>query len=108
MEVELRVGKMIVRIKEAQAGQNYKPCVDITFRSAAKIEPPKTLAIILTGMGADGCDGCKTLKAGGATVWAQNEQTCVVYGMPAAVAEAGVVDSVLAIDDIGLNLAQRA
>jgi two-component system chemotaxis response regulator CheB len=108
MEVERRVGKMIVRIKEAQAGQNYKPCVDITFRSAVKIEPLKTLAIILTGMGADGCEGCKALKAGGATVWAQNEQTSVVYGMPAAVVEAGVADSVLAIDDIGLNLAQRA
>jgi two-component system chemotaxis response regulator CheB len=108
MEIERRVGKMLIRIKEAEAGQNYKPCVDITFRSAVKIEPVKTLAIILTGMGADGCDGCKTLKASGATVWAQNEQTCVVYGMPAAVVEAGVADSVLAIDDIGLNLAQRA
>ncbi len=107
MEVERRAGKMMVKVKEAQAGQNYKPCVDITFRSAVKVEPLKTLAIILTGMGADGCEGCKTLKASGATVWAQDEQTCVVYGMPAAVAEAGVVDSVLAIDDIGLNLAQR-
>jgi two-component system chemotaxis response regulator CheB len=108
MEMERRVGKMIVRIKEAQVGQNYKPCVDVTFRSAVKIEPLKTLAIILTGMGTDGCEGCKALKASGATVWAQNEQTCVVFGMPAAVVEAGVADSVLAIDDIGLNLAQRA
>ncbi|KPJ91234.1 MAG: chemotaxis protein CheY [Gammaproteobacteria bacterium SG8_11] len=108
MEVERRVGKMFVRIKEAQTGENYKPCVDITFRSAVKIEPLKTLAIILTGMGADGCEGCKALKGGGATVWAQNEQTCVVYGMPAAVVEAGIADSVLAIDEIGTNLAQRA
>ena len=108
MELERRAGKLLVRIKEAEPGQNYKPCVDITFRSAVKIEPLKTLAIILTGMGADGCEGCKQLKAVGATVWAQNEQSCVVYGMPAAVVEAGAADSVLSVDDIGLNLAQRA
>ncbi|WP_455212801.1 protein-glutamate methylesterase/protein-glutamine glutaminase [Kaarinaea lacus] len=108
MEVDRRGGKLLVRIKEAQTEQNYKPCVDITFRSAVKIEPIKTLAIILTGMGADGCEGCRALKAGGATIWAQNEQTSVVYGMPAAVVEAGVADSVLAIDDIGSNLANRA
>jgi two-component system chemotaxis response regulator CheB len=108
MEVERRPGKWLARIKEAEAGQNYKPCVDVTMRSVVKIDPRHTLAIILTGMGSDGCEGCKLLKANGATVWAQNAETCVVYGMPAAVAEAGVVDSVLSIDDIGLNLAQRA
>lgn len=108
MELERRAGKLVVRIKESDAGQNYKPCVDITFRSAVKIEPRKTLAIVLTGMGADGCEGSKLLKANGAVVWAQNEQTCVVYGMPHAVVEAGVADSVLSVDDIGLNLAQRA
>jgi two-component system chemotaxis response regulator CheB len=108
MEVQRRAGNWLVQIKESEPGQNYKPCVDVTLRSAVKIDPGKTLAIILTGMGADGCEGCKLLKASGATIWAQNEQTCVVYGMPAAVAEAGVVDSVLSIEEIGLNLAQRA
>jgi two-component system chemotaxis response regulator CheB len=108
MEVERRSGKWLVRIKESEAGQNYKPSVDVTLRSAVKIDPRNTLAIILTGMGADGCEGCKLLKASGATVWAQNEQSCVVYGMPAAVTEAGVVDSVLSVEDIGLNLGQRA
>jgi two-component system chemotaxis response regulator CheB len=107
MEVERRPGKWLARIKEAEAGQNYKPSVDVTLRSVVKIDPRHTLAIILTGMGSDGSEGCKLLKANGATIWAQNAETCVVYGMPAAVTEAGVVDSVLSIDDIGLHLAQR-
>ena len=108
MELEKRGAKWVVRIKESDPGQNYKPCVDLTFNSAAKFDPAKTLAIIMTGMGADGAEACKSLKAKGATVWAQNEKTCVVYGMPAAVVEAGAADSILSLDEIGLNLAQRA
>jgi two-component system chemotaxis response regulator CheB len=61
----------------------------------------------MTGMGADGCEGAKTLKRVGATIWAQDAASSVVYGMPAAVAEAGVVDHVLSLEDIGTNLAQR-
>ena len=50
----------------------------------------KTLAIVLTGMGADGRDGAKLLKQGGSTVWAQDEASSVIYGMPMAVAKAGL------------------
>jgi two-component system chemotaxis response regulator CheB len=108
MELEKRGAKWVVRIKEALPGENYKPCVDTTFCSAAKFDPKKTLAIIMTGMGSDGAEACKLLKMNGATVWVQNEKTCVVYGMPASVVEAGVADSVLSIDEIGENLARRA
>jgi two-component system chemotaxis response regulator CheB len=107
MEVERRGNKEVLRISEGKPGQNYKPCIDLTFNSVAKLEPAKTLAIIMTGMGADGCQGAKTLKQNGATIWAQDEATSVVYGMPHAVAEAGVVDQVLSVDDIGTSLAQR-
>jgi two-component system chemotaxis response regulator CheB len=107
MELESRGNQYVVRIKESQQGQNYKPCVDITFDSVAKLDPAHTLAIIMTGMGADGCEGAKTLKRVGATIWAQDAASSVVYGMPAAVAEAGVVDHVLSLEDIGTNLAQR-
>ncbi|NOZ52276.1 MAG: chemotaxis response regulator protein-glutamate methylesterase [Gammaproteobacteria bacterium] len=96
----------IVRISDATEDQNYKPCVDITFSSVAKEISRQTLAIILTGMGSDGCEGAKLLKSGGATVWAQDEASCVVYGMPAAVADSGIVDNVFSLDDIGANLAQ--
>lgn len=107
MELERKGTKTLIHVRDAKTEQNYKPCVDITFKSVANIEPAKTLAIIMTGMGADGCEGAKSLKRGGATIWAQDEASSVVYGMPAAVAEAGVADYILSLEDIGSNLAQK-
>jgi two-component system chemotaxis response regulator CheB len=81
--------------------------VDVTFTSVAKFFPRETLALVLTGMGADGRSGAEVLKRSGSIVWAQDEQTSVVYGMPAAVAEAGLVDDILALKDIGPSLVRR-
>lgn len=106
MLLESRAGRQIVRILDAEAGQTYKPCVDITFNSIAKVYPSQTLGVILTGMGADGREGCRTLKAGGSAIWSQDEASCVVYGMPAAVADAGLSDRVLTLKDVGTALAQ--
>ena len=106
MVVESRAGRQIVRILDAQPGQTYKPSVDITFNSVAKVFPGQTLALILTGMGADGREGCRSLKAAGSTIWSQDEASCVVYGMPAAVADAGLSDRVLGLKDVGPALAQ--
>ena len=85
---------------------NYKPSVDITFGSAAKAYSDRVLAVILTGMGADGCEGAKLLKQQGATVWSQDKETSVIYGMPMAVAKAGLSDNVLPLDEIGKQLAK--
>ncbi|WP_299493877.1 chemotaxis response regulator protein-glutamate methylesterase [uncultured Shewanella sp.] len=79
---------------------NYKPSVDISFASASKVMADKILAVVLTGMGADGREGARMLKSTGATIWAQNEASCVVYGMPQAVVKAGLATKVLAIEDI--------
>jgi len=68
----------------------FKPSVDISFGSAAKVFGESVLGIILTGMGSDGRDGSRMLKDKGATIWAQDEASCVVYGMPQAVANAGL------------------
>jgi two-component system, chemotaxis family, protein-glutamate methylesterase/glutaminase len=68
----------------------FKPSVDITFGSTSKIFSDNVLAIILTGMGSDGRDGSRMLKSKGSVIWSQNEETCVVYGMPQAVANAGI------------------
>ena len=106
MVLEQRGGRQVLRVLEAEAGQTYKPCVDITFNSIAKVFPAQTLAVILTGMGADGREGCRTLKQAGSQVWSQDEASCVVYGMPAAVAEAGLSDRVLALTEFGHALAQ--
>ncbi len=106
MLLESRGGRQILKVLEPEAGQTYKPCVDITFNSVAKVYPSQTLAVILTGMGADGREGSRTLKQGGSQIWSQDEASCVVYGMPAAVAEAGLSDRVLALNEVGPALAQ--
>jgi two-component system chemotaxis response regulator CheB len=86
---------MRIRVVEGDAGLNYKPSLDVTFGSAARDLGGKVLGIVLTGMGSDGRDGARLLKAAGATIWAQDEASCVIYGMPMAVAKAGLVDEVL-------------
>ena len=106
MLLENRAGRQVVRILDSEPGQNYKPCVDVTFNSVAKVFPSQTLGVILTGMGADGREGCRTLKAGGSVIWSQDEASCVVYGMPAAVAEAGLSDRIMPLKDVGVALAQ--
>lgn len=78
----------------------FKPSVDITFASTAKVFGGNVLSIILTGMGSDGKDGCRLLKNNGATVWSQDEESCVVYGMPQAIVNAGLANEVLALDDV--------
>lgn len=106
MLLESRGGRHCVKITESEPGLTYKPSVDVTFSSIARVYPSQTLAIILTGMGADGREGCRTLKGGGSTIWSQDEASCVVYGMPAAIADAGLSDGVLGLSEVGPTLAR--
>jgi two-component system chemotaxis response regulator CheB len=76
----------------------FKPSVDISFGSAAKVFGGDVLAIILTGMGSDGKGGSNMLKNKGAKIWSQNEESSVVYGMPQAVAVAGISELSLPIE----------
>ena len=78
----------------------YKPSVDLTFDSLAEVFGGNVLGIILTGMGADGREGCRKLKARGARIWAQDEQSCVVYGMPQAIAKANIAERSVALSDM--------
>ncbi|MBB1485674.1 protein-glutamate methylesterase/protein-glutamine glutaminase [Oceanospirillum sediminis] len=93
-----------VRILPGDERLNYKPCVDVTFGSAAKSALGNILGIIMTGMGADGREGCRMLKEKGATIWAQDEDSSVIYGMPMAVAKAGLTNEILSLDDLGPRL----
>lgn len=92
--------KTRIRIIQDTGRLTYNPCVDVSFASLAQIYSNKVLAMILTGMGSDGCEGCTILKNKGSVIWAQNEETCVVYGMPQAIVNANVADLVLPLDDI--------
>ena len=85
----------------------YKPSVDVAYASAAKTFGDKVLAVILTGMGSDGTDGARLLKRSGATVWAQDENSSTIYGMPKSVIEANLADSILDLDEIGSLLCRR-
>jgi len=99
-------GRGAVRILPGDERLNYKPCVDITFGSAAKSFGDKVLAVVLTGMGADGREGARLLKQGGSQVWAQDEASCVIYGMPMAIVKANLADAVYGLDDIGKHLVE--
>lgn len=89
-----------ISILEGDARLTYKPSVDVTFGSASKAFPGRVLGIVLTGMGADGREGCRLLKQSGSTVYTQNEKSCVIYGMPMAVDKAGYSDGSFDIDAI--------
>lgn len=98
MILERGAGKTRARILPADPRVVYHPCVDVTFASIASVYGGNVLSMILTGMGSDGCEGCRILRQKGAVVWAQNEDTCVVYGMPQAVVNAGLADQILPLD----------
>lgn len=93
-----------ILIRESEPGLNYRPSVDITFASAARAFPGQVLALVLTGMGNDGREGARLLKQTNSTVWAQNEASCVVYGMPMAIVEDGLADQILPLSEIGSAL----
>jgi len=108
MLIEGRGGSRTLRVFEDDSPRiTYKPSVDVTFASAAKTFGGDVLAVVLTGMGADGRDGARMLKQVGATIWAQDEKTSVVYGMPQAVANAGLASESLALTDVAARLTRE-
>ena len=91
---------IVIRDAHEHEKDTYKPSVDITLNSLVDIYGGDVLSIILTGMGSDGREGCEALHRKGAKVWAQDQDTCVVYGMPQAVAKANIAEKSIAIDNI--------
>lgn len=95
--------KLMIREDDSER-LTYKPSVDVTFGSAAKVYKGNVLGVILTGMGADGKEGCRMLKACGAEIWAQDEASCVVYGMPQAVYSAGIATESIKLTDFSAKI----
>ncbi len=106
MRIEGRPGNAHIRLSD-DAGLTYKPSVDVAFSSIANVYPKETLAIVLTGMGADGREGAKVLKQRGSEIWAQDEASSVIYGMPAAIVDAGLATKVLSLDEVGPGIIKR-
>ena len=84
---------------EAPVG-GLRPRADFTIEDAAKLYGPRTVLVVLTGMGRDGLEGAKAVRAAGGRILVEAESTCTVYGMPRAVAEAGLADEILPLDEL--------
>jgi two-component system, chemotaxis family, protein-glutamate methylesterase/glutaminase len=96
-----------LQLSQAPPENSCRPSVDVLFRSVANVFGGRALAIVLTGMGQDGLRGCEQLAERGAEIWAQDEATSVVWGMPGFVARSGLAQAVLPISEIGARLATR-
>jgi two-component system chemotaxis response regulator CheB len=94
-------GSRIAQITDDPPENNCRPSVDYLFRSVANLLPGRAMAVILTGMGNDGTLGLRLLKRQGCFVIAQDEASCVVYGMPKSAVDAGVTDVILPLEAIG-------
>lgn len=100
MQVKQVGGVRQIALRPKLAGEIYSPSVDITFSSLAEAFTGQVLAVVLTGMGADGKAGAIKLRQRGAQIWAQDEATSTIYGMPKAIAEAGLADRIYSLDEI--------
>jgi two-component system chemotaxis response regulator CheB len=93
-------GEIVTCITDDPPENNCRPAVDYLFRSAALNFPGRSIATVLTGMGNDGTAGLRLLKKSGCASIAQDEATCVVFGMPREVIHAGLADQVLPLEAI--------
>lgn len=99
-----RSNPMRLDIFEGDPSLSYRPSVDLSFASAAEAFGSRSFGMVLTGMGSDGCEGARAIKARGGAIWSQDRDSSVIYGMPMAVAKANLSDNVLPLDRISSEL----
>ena len=78
--------------------KTHRPSVDVLFQSAAEIYGGRTLGVVMTGMGDDGREGSAWIKAQGGTILTEDEKSCIIYGMPRSVVEAGLSDRAVTLE----------
>ncbi len=108
MKVAGNGGAVHVNLDQSPPQNSCRPAVDALFSSVAEVYGGAVIAVVLTGMGQDGLRGAQILKAQGASVLAQDEASSVVWGMPGAVVNAGIADSVLPLDQVVPEILRRA
>ncbi|HUS37217.1 MAG TPA: chemotaxis response regulator protein-glutamate methylesterase [Verrucomicrobiae bacterium] len=96
--VRSAAGRVVVRLTMQPVDKPHRPSVDVLFRSAADVFGARTLAIVMTGMGDDGKEGAAWIKAQGGKVFTEAEESCVIYGMPRSVVEAGLSDAAVPLN----------
>ncbi|MFP5257896.1 MAG: CheB methylesterase domain-containing protein, partial [Acidobacteriota bacterium] len=107
LRIDQKVSRIEVRVVEEPREALYKPSASVLFDSVAAGVGRRALGVVLTGMGSDGLDGMRVLKAKGGRALAQSDSTCVVYGMPKAIVDAGLADEIVDIDDMGEAIVQN-
>jgi two-component system chemotaxis response regulator CheB len=108
MLVQKKGARYYTKIKQGPPVHHHRPSVDVMFNSVAEAAGVNATGVILTGMGADGAKGLKAMKEQGAHTIGQNEETCVVYGMPKAAKNAGAVSETLPLSQIARVIVSRA
>ncbi len=93
-------GKVVTHLDAKPFNTLHKPAVDVLFQSAAEVYGNRVLGVVMTGMGSDGKEGAAWIKAQGGLVFTEAESSCVVYGMPCVVMEAGLSDKSVALEDM--------
>ena len=106
MQLRKSAGQYFVHVVDGPPVNRHKPSVDVLFKSAAECGGRDVLGIIMTGMGDDGARGMKVLHDGGARCIAQNEETCVVFGMPKEAIKLQAVDDILPLESIARAILQ--
>jgi two-component system chemotaxis response regulator CheB len=100
-------GRVAAQLSSQPAGKPHQPSVDVLFQSAAETYGARVLGVVMTGMGDDGKEGAACIKARGGTVLTQNEASCVIYGMPRSVVEAGLSDGEVALTSLAEEIGNR-
>lgn len=91
-------GDVVAHLDSRPFDLPHRPSVDVLFQSAAEVYRQRVLGVVMTGMGSDGKQGAAWIKAQGGLVYTESEETCVVYGMPSSVVEAGLSDRSVPLD----------
>jgi len=107
LALEREAGHLCCRLLATERVNRHRPAVDVLFHSIAQLSAKRTVGVILTGMGADGAQGMLAMKQAGAYNLAQDEDSCVVFGMPKEAVRAGAVDEVLPLDAIAAGVLRQ-
>jgi len=99
--------KVMLRTYQGPPENSCRPAVDVLFRSVAEVFKPHALAVVMTGMGQDGLRGCEHIREVGGQILVQDQATSVVWGMPGFVANAGLADNVLPLEQLGMEILRR-
>lgn len=100
-------GQIVTRLSRQPSESLHRPSVDVLFRSAAEVFGERVLGVVMTGMGSDGREGAAWIKSKGGSVITEAEETCVIYGMPRSVAEAGLSDAAVPLSRMANAIMER-